>query len=109
MPDPFYGPINANYNDAYSGDINGDGFDDIVVGSTRKNPYYAGRHVQILISNGDGTFADQTSSRFPDQPRSDLDPSLEGTGIGGGVITLQDFDGDGDLDTRRYTGHIWWS
>ena len=98
MPDPFYGPINANYNDAYSGDINGDGFDDIVVGSTRKNPYYAGRHVQILISNGDGTFADQTSSRFPDQPRSDLDPSLEGTGIGEGVITLQDFDGDGDLD-----------
>ena len=98
LPDPFYGPINANYNDAYSGDINGDGFDDIVVGSTRKNPYYAGRHVQILISNGDGTFADQTSSRFPDQPRSDLDPSLEGTGIGEGVITLQDFDGDGDLD-----------
>ena len=98
LPDPFYGPNNANYNDAYSGDINGDGFDDIVIGSTRKIPYYAGRHVQILISNGDGTFVDETSSRFEDQPRSDLDPSLEGTGIGEGVITLQDFDGDGDLD-----------
>ena len=98
LPDPFYGPTNANYNDAYSGDINGDGFDDIVVGSTRKTPYYAGRHVQILISNGDGTFVDETSSRFVDQPRSGLDPSLEGTGIGEGVITLQDYDGDGDLD-----------
>ena len=98
LPDPFYGPTNANYNDAYSGDINGDGFEDIVIGSTRKTPYYAGRHVQILISNGDGTFVDETSSRFVDQPRSGLDPTLEGTGIGEGVITLQDYDGDGDLD-----------
>ncbi len=98
LPEPFYGPDNANYNDAYSADINNDGFEDIVVGSTRKTPYYAGRHVQILISNGDGTFTDETSSRFAYQPRSELDSSLSGTGIGEGVISLQDFDGDGDLD-----------
>ena len=98
LPEPYYGPDNANYNDADSGDINGDGVEDIVIGSTRKNPYYAGRHVQILISNGDGTFTDETSSRFSYQPRSGLDPSLTGTGIGEGQITLQDWDGDGDLD-----------
>ena len=98
LPEPYYGPDNANYNDADSGDINGDGVEDIVIGSTRKNPYYAGRHVQILISNGDGTFTDETSSRFSYQPRSGLDPSLTGTGIGEGQITLQDWDSDGDLD-----------
>ena len=98
VPEPFYGPTNANYNDAYSGDINGDGFDDIVVASTRKSPYYAGRHVQILVSNGDGTFNDETTTRFADQPRAELDPSLQGTGIGEGVIVLIDVDKDGDLD-----------
>ena len=98
IPEPFYGPDNANYNDAFSADINNDGYEDIVIGSTRKTPYYAGRHVQILISNGDGTFTDETTSRFSYQPRAGLDPSLTGTGIGEGVITLQDFDGDGDLD-----------
>jgi hypothetical protein len=66
----------VHYNDADSGDINGDGFEDIVIGSTRGSPYYAGRHVQILISNGDGTFVDETSTRFSYQPRSELDTSL---------------------------------
>jgi hypothetical protein len=98
LPEPYYGPDNANYNDADSGDINGDGYEDIVVGSTRKSPYYAGRHVQILISNGDGTFKDETIERFPSQPRAELDTSLEGTGIGEGVIVLKDVDRDGDLD-----------
>lgn len=98
LPEPYYGDTNANYNDADSGDINGDGHDDIVIGSTRKTPYYAGSHVQILISNGDGTFSDETSARFADQPRSELDQSLQGTGIGEGVIVLKDVDQDGDLD-----------
>ena len=98
LPEPYYGDTNVNYNDADSGDINGDGYDDIVIGSTRKTPYYAGRHVQVLISNGDGTFSDETSARFADQPRSELDQSLQGTGIGEGVIELKDVDQDGYLD-----------
>ena len=98
LPEPYYGDTNVNYNDADSGDINGDGYDDIVIGSTRSTPYYAGRHVQVLISNGDGTFSDETSARFADQPRSELDQSLQGTGIGEGVIVLKDVDQDGDLD-----------
>lgn len=98
MPEPFFGPDNANYNDADSGDINGDGFADIVVGSTRKSPYYAGRHVQVLISNGDGSFTDETSTRFSHQPRAGLDTSLQATGIGEGVIVLRDVNGDGHLD-----------
>ena len=98
LPEAFYGPENGFYNHADSGDLNGDGFDDIVIGSTRGTPYYAGRHVQVLISNGDGTFNDETSTRFADQPRAGLDESLQGTGIGEGVITLRDVDRDGDLD-----------
>ena len=98
LPENYYGAENGLYNDADSGDINGDGFEDIVIGSTRGSPYYAGRHVQILISNGDGTFVDETATRFSYQPRSELDTSLLGTGIGEGVINLQDWDGDGDLD-----------
>ena len=100
LPAPFYGPLNANYNDAASGDLDGDGFDDLVVASTRKTPYYAGRHVQILMSLGDGTFEDETTIRFEEQPRAALDVTLgEGvTGIGEGVIILRDIDSDGDLD-----------
>jgi len=100
LPAPFYGPLNANYNDAASGDLDGDGFDDLVVGSTRKTPYYAGRHVQILMSAGDGTFTDETITRFEVQPRAKLDPTLGAgvTGIGEGVIVLRDIDLDGDLD-----------
>ncbi len=98
LPIPYYGFSNTNYNDAFSGDINGDGFDDLVVGSTRKDPYYAGRHVQILVSNGDGTFEDETAARFSVQPRAELDQSLVGIGIGEGVIQLIDLDRDGDLD-----------
>jgi hypothetical protein len=98
LPDAYYGPENGFYNHADSGDIDGDGDEDIVIGSTRGAPYYAGRHVQILISNGDGTFEDETSTRFADQPRAGLDESLQGTGIGEGVIALRDVDGDGDLD-----------
>ena len=98
LPENYYGPENGLYNHADSGDLNGDGFDDIVIGSTRGKPYYAGRHVQILMSNGDGTFADETNTRFAEQPRSGLDESLQGTGIGEGVIDLKDVDGDGDLD-----------
>jgi len=100
LPAPFYGPLNVNYNDAASGDLDGDGFDDLVVASTRKTPYYAGRHVQILMSAGDGTFADETITRFEVQPRAALDPTLGAgvTGIGEGVIILRDIDMDGDLD-----------
>ena len=104
LPPPYYGDTNSNYNDAESGDLNGDGFEDIAIASTRKDPYYAGRHVQILISNGDGTFNDETETRFANQPRAGLDESLQGTGIGEGNIWLRDIDGDGDLDIIDTTG-----
>ena len=52
----------------------------------------------MLVSQGDGTFSDETPTRFADQPRSELDQSLRGIGIGEGVIVLKDVDRDGDLD-----------
>ena len=52
------------------------------------------------MSLGDGTFEDETTIRFEEQPRAALDVTLgEGvTGIGEGVIILRDIDSDGDLD-----------
>jgi hypothetical protein len=50
------------------------------------------------MSNGDGTFEDETAARFSVQPRAELDQSLVGTGIGEGVIELIDVDRDGDMD-----------
>ena len=52
------------------------------------------------MSAGDGTFTDETITRFEVQPRAKLDPTLGAgvTGIGEGVIVLRDIDLDGDLD-----------
>ena len=108
LPDNYYGPEIGLYNDAESADLNGDGLDDILVASTRGVPYYAGRHVQILISNGDGTFKDETEIRFANQPRANLELNHNSTGIGQGKVKVFDMDQDGDLDivdtTANYGG-----
>ncbi len=59
------------------GDINGDGYNDIIVVN------YTNNQDAIFLNNGDGTFTAQT-------------PVTTGTGPWG--VTLSDVDGDGDLD-----------
>ncbi len=44
-------------------EIDGDGLDDLVLAHTRLS--YVGRYFQVLISNGDGTFRDETAARLP--------------------------------------------
>ena len=87
------------YNHAVAGDINSDGFTDIVVAITRDLPYYEGAYLQILLNDGTGKLIDATESNFSNQPRSL-------THHGEGNIYLRDMNLDGSLDivhsTRDY-------
>ena len=96
--------INHNkYNHAASGDINNDGFEDVVVAITRDEPYYEGAYIQILINDQTGFLVDETLSRFVDQVRAN-------NHHGEGNIYLRDIDNDGDLDifhsTRDFSNSI---
>lgn len=95
--DGYYG-LNTYFNNSVTGDIDGDGDIDVLVGETRKTPYYGGRTVQILINDGDGNFEDKTDVMYPNQLRSGLAEINAPIGIGEGDLYMVDFDGDGDMD-----------
>lgn len=84
------------YNHAASGDLNGDGFQDVVVAITRDDPYYQGAYIQILVNDETGFLVDETSSRFVEQVRAE-------NHHGEGNIYLRDIDNDGDLDIFHST------
>jgi len=97
LPDNYYG-ANGNANDMEVMDINGDGLLDIVLASTKRDPYYNGRAVQFFLNNGDKTFSDVTSSYNPNVGYyADGIPGSDWWN-GEGELAILDFDGDGDLD-----------
>ena len=88
-------PANAYVNNSVglgiaSGDINGDGRRDLVLAATQDSPFYVGANLQVLISNGDGTFRDETASRMPGEPAGDARWIA--------FPQLVDLNGDGKLD-----------
>ena len=100
LPNTYYGD-NGNANDIKTMDFNGDGLLDIVLGSTKHEPYYDGRAVQFFANNGDTTFSDVTSSVNPNKNYVDgLCPNSNGPCYwnGEGNLEIIDFDADGDLD-----------
>lgn len=46
-------------------DVDGDGWDDLVLSSTKRSPFYEGFGAQVLINNRAGRFRDETASRMP--------------------------------------------
>ena len=100
LPSGPFGYDRNKYNHAASGDLNNDGYEDVVVSITRDLPYYEGAYIQILINDGNGELLDMTNTNFPAQPRSD-------SHHGEGNIYLRDMNLDGNLDiihsTRDYS------
>lgn len=98
LPDSYYG-ANGNANDMEVIDINGDGLLDIVIASTKHEPYYDGRAIQFFINNGDLTFSDVTSTYNPGIGLyANGNSASNGWWNGEGELHILDFDGDGDLD-----------
>ena len=62
LPPAPFAPIQQPV-DIKTADISGDGYVDLFLSDTRNS--YAGRYIQVLINNGDGTFRDETSTRLP--------------------------------------------
>ena len=100
LPAGPYGYNRNKYNHAVSGDLNSDGYQDVVVAITRDQPYYEGAYLQILINDGNGNLIDMTDEKFSEQPRSE-------THHGEGNLYLRDMNLDGYLDiihsTRDYS------
>ena len=102
LPEGFFGSGLTKFNYAKAADIDSDEDLDIVIGTTRANPYYIGRYIQILINDGEGNFSDESLTRLPNQDRSvnfeDPDETYECKTYGEGPLFIRDFEGDGDLD-----------
>ena len=100
LPQGPFGYNHNKYNHAAFGDLNNDGFNDVVVAITRDLPYYEGAYVQVLLNDGTGKLVDVTTENFSDQPRSI-------SHHGEGNIYIRDMNLDGNLDivhsTRDYS------
>ena len=59
--------------DTHTPDLNGDGYKDLLVYSYDDRTF-SERYVQVLINQKDGTFADETEVRWPEQPN---DPEFQ--------------------------------
>jgi hypothetical protein len=101
LPANFYG-ANGNVNDMEIIDFDEDGVDDIIIATTKHEPYYEGRAIQFLrtvVNGNEITFEDVTEQYNPD-----VDKYANGSRIdsawwnGEGRLRVVDVDWDGDLD-----------
>ena len=107
LPTGRFGPGTTKFNHAATADIDGDGDVDIVIGTTRSNPYYVGRFMQILRNDGSGNFTDVSQDAMGEQPRAlnyeDPEVEVQCTVWGEGQVVLLDIDADGDIDITDRT------
>jgi hypothetical protein len=77
-------------------DINSDARPDLLAGFTPSDPFYAGRRIQVLINNGDGTFRDETTQPLAQQDSGQGWPY---------AFRVADFNGDGHPDFTVDVNH----
>jgi Ca2+-binding RTX toxin-like protein len=83
-PAPSWAEVGGNQHSLVY-DLNNDGLDDLLLEATGED--FTKPWIQVLISNGDGTFRDETSTRIPYQEVDIV-----------GDFQLHDLDGDGHPD-----------
>ena len=96
LPANWYG-ANGVANDMELMDFDGDGYLDIILGSTRFEPNYMGTILQFFKNNNGVSFTDVTNSLHPNTSKYETS-SGSNYGNGQGKIRILDFDHDGDLD-----------
>ena len=88
---------NNKIDDMVTGDINGDGYPDVIIASGKWNPYYVDRDIQILINDNGTKFNDETNTRI-------INLRDDNSGTPEGAIYLIDFNDDGHLDIIDFQG-----
>lgn len=95
LPSNYWGD-NGIANDMEVMDFNNDGLLDIVLASTKADPYYVGRVIQLFLNDGNRSFSD-VSEQY-----GSITHYTSGSGSnwwnGEGSLHILDFDADGDLD-----------
>jgi hypothetical protein len=96
-----YGISNTKFNYAIAYDVNLDGFKDIVIATTRAEPYYVGKGLQIFLNEYD----EETQSRkFVSGDHLIPDESVLDQTHGEGQLTSIDINNDGVLDIAHTSG-----
>ena len=98
LPTPIY-PNNTKLNHIKSFDFNNDGYIDIVIASTRHEPYYRGAGIQLIRNDNGNDFVDVTNSNIADQSRFDQ-------WSGEGTLILKDVNNDNKTDIINLTSNI---
>jgi len=90
---------NNKVDDMVSGDLNGDGYPDVVIASGKFDPYYVDRDIQILINENGTKLNDETNTRIVNLRDDD-------SGHPEGAIYLIDYNDDGHLDIIDYQANV---
>ena len=95
LPANYFG-ANGNANDIKAFDFDGDGLIDIVLASTKHDPYYDGRYIQFFKNTNGTSFTDVSSTANPNTKYANGNGTVFWNGDGD--MVLVDFDHDGDMD-----------
>jgi hypothetical protein len=97
LPSGMYGAGKTKFNHGVLYDVDGDKRLDLVFSTTRANPYYVGRGLQVIMNQGNGVFTDETEKRVISVLSMDK-------AHGAGQLYISDANNDGILDLIHSMG-----